>query len=399
VYTLRAPFAEGQVAEGGGEYIDGVHTEMLGLVNRFGLELDDLSQAGSDLPAVVFVDGRRRSEDEIPAGVEDEFDEFLGEAAAQAEEVDTDDLDGGTAAELDALSVADAMDELGVSGRARFLLRQQIRGDYAVEPEQLSALYLVLGEQSYADAGDDDLEEYRISGGNDQLPKALAGELESAVSLSQPVTAVSQDDSGVRVMTGSEEVAADFAVLAVPLPVLEAIDFSPEPPPERAAAVGVQYGAATKSLLQFTGRPWIEQGFDGEAFTDLPSGSTWEATDAQPGPDGILVAYAGGKLGTTSAEVAEPQRIERAVADVNEVFPGSAALFSAGVGVAWAAEPFTRGSWVAPAPGQVATLRRGTERPLGRIHLAGEHTDTKFPGYMEGAVRSGQRAAREIMER
>jgi len=69
------------------------------------------------------------------------------------------------------------------------------------------------------------------------------------------------------------------------------------------------------------------------------------------------------------------------------------------VSVAWAGEPFSRGAWVAPAPGQVLALREGTGRPLGRIHLAGQHTAEQFSGYMEGAVRSGQRAAREIMER
>ena len=67
--------------------------------------------------------------------------------------------------------------------------------------------------------------------------------------------------------------------------------------------------------------------------------------------------------------------------------------------VAWRNERFTGGAWAAPAPGQVTEFFSVLRRPAGRIHLAGEHTDDLYPGYMEGAVRSGVRAAAEIERR
>ena len=291
------------------------------------------------------------------------------------------------------------MAEFDLSEDARFVIERQIRDDYAVEADRLSALWVVLGEKSYVDAGDGDTEVFRIRGGNDQLPAALADELEGAVSLSAPVDAISHDDSGVRVRAGSEVVEADYAVLAVPLSVLGAIEFSPEPGPDRAAAAEVQYGAASKTLLQFDRRPWAEQGLSGDAFTDLAAGSTWDATDAQPGTDGILVSYLSGRPATELGEAGPQGRIEAALPGVNEAFPGSAGALGAAASLAWSSEPFSRGSWVAPAPGQVLALREGVSRPLGRIHLAGEATAREFSGYMEGAVRSGRRAAREIIER
>jgi monoamine oxidase len=159
-----------------------------------------------------------------------------------------------------------------------------------------------------------------------------------------------------------------------------------------------QYGAATKTLMQFERRTWAEAGLSGDSFTDLPLGSTWDATDAQPGTAGILVGYAAGTLGISSAQIDEAARIQQGARGADEVFPGSGEAFSTGASVAWFDEPFSRGSWVAPAPGQVLALREGVGRPLGRVHLAGEATAEKFSGYMEGAVRSGQRAAGEIIE-
>jgi monoamine oxidase len=64
--------------------------------------------------------------------------------------------------------------------------------------------------------------------------------------------------------------------------------------------------------------------------------------------------------------------------------------------VSWPVEPHSGGAWMAPRPGQVVPYWNALREPAGRIHLAGEHTDDLYPGYMEGAVRSGRRAARTI---
>jgi monoamine oxidase len=398
VHTVTEPFADGQIAEGGGEYIDTVHTEMLDLVDRFGLELDDLRELDEEESTVLIFDGEREVIEALPSGVEEEVEAFFGEASGLAEEIDLDDL-GDEATELDGVSVSEVMDELEVSDEARFLIERQVRDDYAVEPDRLSALWVVLNEKSYVDAGAGDTEVFRVRGGNDQVPAALADQLDGRVSLSVPVDSISQDDSGVRVRAGGEVVSADYAVLAVPLSVLGAIEFSPEPGEERAAAAEVQYGAASKTLLQLGRRTWADQGLSGDAFTDLPAGSTWDATDAQPGRAGILVSYLSGRPASASAEAAPRARIGQALPGVDEAFPGSASALGEAVSIAWSGEPYSRGSWVAPAPGQVLTLREGIAEPLGRVHLAGEAVAREFSGYMEGAVRSGRRAAREIIER
>ena len=74
------------------------------------------------------------------------------------------------------------------------------------------------------------------------------------------------------------------------------------------------------------------------------------------------------------------------------MYPGSAASALGGVSVRWPDDPYAGGSYTAYAPGQMTEFHAALRRPLGRLILAGEHTD-KFTGYMEGAIRSGRRAA------
>ncbi len=399
VRTLREPFRGGQFAEAGGEYLDAVHTEMLALVDRFGLDLDDLNEVGSDKPGVAYAGGRRYDAADLDAEAEGAIDAFYAETASLAEDLDPGDIEG-TGAELDTASAGELIDEIEPSEDARFVLEHQLRDAYAMDPARLSLLFVVLSELAYAEADAEGIEALRVKGGNDQIPEALAAELDGEVSLSSPVSAISQDGDGVQVRSAGGDVAADHAVITVPLSTLSAIDLSPAlDPGDRGAAEAIQYGAATKSILQYRGRPWIDVGSNGESFTDLPAGDTWEATDAQNGGDGILIAFSAGGLALRGAGLEPGVRIEQAVADMDRVFPGSEARYLTGASVAWSAEPFSRGSYVAPAPGQAMALATETWEPFGRIHFAGDHTDRQFPGYMEGAVRSGRRAATQIAER
>ena len=80
------------------------------------------------------------------------------------------------------------------------------------------------------------------------------------------------------------------------------------------------------------------------------------------------------------------------------MFPRARRKLDAGATAAWNVEPYSGGSSAAYAPGQVARYWRTLREPVGRIYLAGDHCDA-YTGYMEGAVRSGRRAARAIARR
>jgi monoamine oxidase len=188
-----------------------------------------------------------------------------------------------------------------------------------------------------------------------------------------------------------------FAILAVPLTTARLIDFHSSLPSAHQRMVNeVSYGAVTKVLIQYRKRFWKERGWNGWLVTDAPIGYTWHATSHVDSEDGIITAYTGGEPAARLAALSDEERIRVAVNEIEKLFPGSSDLIEHTATVAWPNEEFTRGSYMALAPGEVTAHWHTLMNPAGRLFFAGEHA-TAIQGFMEGAVESGQRAARMLI--
>jgi len=401
VRTAHRPFYRDQTAELGGEFIDANHRVLLRYVRRLGLDLVDLRGVGMNLDGAIYSEGEPSPRDEVVTPeVRAEIDRFHAEVDSLAGPVDPADPGRGPAARLDERSVADLLDELRLDPDARRLLERELRDEYTVEPERLSLLFHAALARLYAGTPDGDVEAFRIDGGNATMLDALIEEIDAKTDLEAPVNRIEQRPDGVRVYAETgREVDADFCIAAVPLPLLARIDFRPRLPARLAeAAERLQYGAATKVPLQYRRRFWVNEGLNGDAITDLPIGTTWDATARQVGATGILMTYASGDDGRRLAALTDSERITRAAQQMERVFPRARGKLEAGATAAWSDERYSLGSYAAYAPGQVTRYWRAIRHPVGRVYLAGEHCDA-FIGYMEGAVRSGRRAARAIARR
>jgi monoamine oxidase len=393
VHTIRDPFTGGQHAEAGGEYVDGNHLNLLAFVRRFGLRLERVGRGIGNLRDQVVYDGALSFRDEfVTAEAQGDLARFnsavlrLGRSVDPADPVATDPG-------LDRRDVESLIEELAPSPRGRFLIDTYLRDFYATTAADLSLLYLATQERIYRDVPGAQIEFARIRGGNDALTGAFAERL-ADLRLSAPVTRIETGDDTVVVGAGDEELEADHAILALPLPALAAVDFEPDPPPALAAAFGgVTYGRVTKNLVQSDRRTWREQGSTGYLVSDLPLGATWEATDQQPGRAGILIDYAGGE----ESQYFETRDVESRESYVNthlaRAYPGLQP--TAFASVSWPTEPYTGGSWIAPRPGELTEHWDALRSSHGRLFLAGEHTSV-MSGYMESAIRSGRRAAAQV---
>jgi monoamine oxidase len=181
-------------------------------------------------------------------------------------------------------------------------------------------------------------------------------------------------------------------VLTLPTPVLRTLDVALSPATRRAIDT-VGSTSVTRSFLQYTERPWAELA---SIDTDLDCGGLKDATAAQPGPAGILEAYATGAAARRLAALPERERLERVRADVERVLPGSSARHERGASWSWDADPFARGGYAWFRPGELTAFLDALRGPDGRLHLAGEHT-SRFSGWMQGALESGERAAEEVL--
>lgn len=279
--------------------------------------------------------------------------------------------------------------------RRRF--RGIARGLMLADPSKVSLLQVVDeltrdGEPSPPPTGF-----FRIDGGNDVLPRALAAWLSSPVRLGRVVKRIEQTPDGVRVGVRHgrrrSTIEADAAVVALPVPPLRLVEFVPPLPKDVARAIGtIGFGPATKTLLRYARSEWTDD-VRGRAWgTDRPEGAFWDAAEEQPGAS-LLSVTAGGDLSRAFARRRRRERV-LALALRLPVLRGVRPL--EGESVSWEREPFAGGGYAVFEAGFDPRLRAALATPVHRIAFAGEHTSLSRQGYVEGAVESGHRAAREV---
>jgi monoamine oxidase len=200
-------------------------------------------------------------------------------------------------------------------------------------------------------------------------------------------------------------VRADRLVLALPFTTLRQVDLRGAGFSSRKLAAIRELGMGTnaKLTLQFARKTWRRDRYDGYVETDRIPGDTWDTTVDQAGREGILVVYTGGARGASypvsRAHGPAPAAVaSETVAALDGIYPGLRHDFTGRAHLdAWVHDPWTHGSYAAFLVGQYTRfdgrVRAGRE---GGVHFAGEHTDTAQQGYIDGAVRSGERAAREL---
>jgi monoamine oxidase len=403
VYSLCS-FSNGLVAEGGGEFIEETHTRMLAYAAQFDLKLgragtwqgQDEDWGAFDGKAGPLSDARLWG-----ANLQDEV-EKVWLALAELGELVPDPLqpqEARNAGLIDQRSTAEWVHSLNVHPLAKQDFIQHIRSEYTCEPERHSLLDLARNAAMYYSSIDRNVN-YRVVGGNDLIPRALATTLPD-VRLHAPVTSVSvlPDEVKVTYQQGDSfsTISSAFAILAIPLTTARLIEFSPPlPEAHRRMVQEVSYGAVTKVLIEYRKRFWDERGWNGRLVTDAPIVLTWHATSHVEHEHGILTVYTGGASGAKLAALSDEERVRRAVLEIENVFPGSSDLIECTETVAWPNQPYTRGSYAAFAPGEVTAHWKTLFEPAGRLFFAGEHA-TPIQGFMEGAVESGQRAARNII--
>lgn len=403
VYSLRN-FSNGLVAEGGGEFIAESHTRMLAFAKQFDLKLGRAgSWQGQDEDWGCFEGKAGRMSDAGIWGVNlnDEV-EKIWRALAELGELVPDPHEPQTAhnAELiDKRSTADWIHALDVHPLAKQDFIAHIRSEYTCEPEQHSLLDLARNASMYYTTMERDIN-YRVMGGNDLIPRALAATLPD-VRLNASVTSIRllPDEVTVTYQQGDtyHTISSEFAVMAIPLTTARLIEFNPLLPEVHQSMVQkISYGAVTKVLIEYRKRFWAEKGWNGHIATDSSIVLTWHATSHIENEHGILTVYTGGRPGAKLAALPDEERIRVAVAEIEKVFPGSSTLIECTATIAWPNEPYTRGSYAALAPGEVTAHWKTLFEPAGRLFFAGEHA-SDIQGFMEGAVESGQRVARMII--
>ena len=297
---------------------------------------------------------------------------------------------------LDQMNAARWLDKLNLSPTARLLVNQRIRSHYD-EPSRLSLLYLAQQGRVYRGVDDRDLRAARLPGGSQVLAQAFVKQIKT-IKTNAKVTAISQDKDGVTVKVGPTGYSADYLVLAVPLRALGNITLTPGLNEKQQAALkGTNYGWRDQILMKFKRPVWDDKSrLSGEIYSDQGLGMIW-VEPATKGGANVLINLSGDNARVMQA-FGDRQLSEQVLIRMNKYYPKMRGAYDGYEMRRYSTDAGTGGSYLAYGPGQISRFWRVWEAPVSRVAFAGEHTDALYPGTIEGALRSGKRAASQVRD-
>lgn len=314
------------------------------------------------------------------------------------------------AAALDKQTLADWVAANVKTEKGAKAIQAAVESVWGAEAKELSLLYALAYIHAAGDAKrpgsftalvstPGGAQERRFVGGSARISELVAEQLGSRVHLGAPVTRVRVDSQGVRVTAGAGTIRARRVVVAVPPPLARRIEFAPNLPAGKVALLkGLKPGNLVKAAAVYPTPFWRTANLTGQGFSDV--GLARIPFDNSP-PDasvGILFSFIGGDRHAEWKALSEADRRATVLKDLARFVGDDRALeptqyFEQD----WTQEQWTRGCPVAHAgPGLLTRHGRWIRRPIGPLHWAGTETAGYWQGYMDGAVRSGERVAKEV---
>jgi len=236
-----------------------------------------------------------------------------------------------------------------------------------------------------------------IHGGSQALPQAMACYVQDDLKLNAPVKAIIADREQFQVIHGEDQsTCCEHLIVTIPYAVLRKIVIIPQLPPWKGQVIEqLPNTSVTRTFLQFKERVWEGMGLSGAADTDQIIMSVYPGEPSQS-KRGILESYTAGPQAREMACASPNERLEWILSNLEKLFPGVRSCYEKNFSFTWDTDEWALGAYAYYRAGQVKTLYESAAAPVGRMVFAGDHT-TSAPGWMESAIQSGERAAREVL--
>jgi monoamine oxidase len=410
----------GVISERGGTFVGPTQDRLMALANGLGIKTFNTYDSGDD----VYINGSDRLtySDTGPLGTAPPDPTSMAETVAVVERLDQMSQsvpvdapwEASNAAEWESYTLDRWVKENSATPNFQALVPLATRPIFGAEPRELSLLFTLF---YIASSGDEQnpgtfernfdtrggAQQQRFVGGSQTIALELAAQLGSRVVLSAPVRRIEQGSSGVTAVCDSLTVKAKRAIVACPPALAGRISYEPLLPFQRDQLTQ-RYGQGTLTKVAATyNRPfWREQGLTGQAVdTGGPVSATFDdsppTASATNGP-GIIFGFVGGDNARSYATLSPAARRSAVLAQFSKFFGSQALQATDFFETFWSADEWARGCPVGiPATGALLAYGPWLRQPVGRIHWAGTETSNYWNGYMDGAVRSGERAASEVL--
>jgi len=407
--TLNQPLSNGNVVEGGGEWMYPFHEKVATLAGELEIETfaqydegDRVSFFQNELTrydsGYIPLDETGLEQFEATAGLLDELSAGIDPAAPW-------DADG--ADELDAQTFDGWLRDRIDDPAARSIFDTTFGLNFGAPLERVSLLFALSYVAGFGASWRNifPLERYRFQGGSQILSTKLADQLGQRVSLGSPVTRVVQGDGdSVDVVGETFRICASNCIVALSPSDCRRIHFEPLLPSRRRILQDSwQSGPQIKAHAVYSKPFWREAGLSGFARSDLAPAPVVFDNSPADGSEAVLISLFQQNPGPTrdglTNSVADSVDLRR-----EAVLSALAALFGPEAASPlrffeqnWQDEPFNSGCQPFYPPGLLTGTREAIRQPCGRVHWAGTETAARCVGWMEGAIDAGQRASQEVM--
>jgi monoamine oxidase len=415
--TLNHAIAPGKVAEAGGEFVGPTQDRIAALAGEVGVGTFDAYDTGKN----VYVNGaiRLKYSDTSVLGTAPPDPLLLADIVKLSQQIDlmaakfpvATPWTAPNAARYDAMTLetwvrANAINANGIVA----LLRPFTEALVGAEPGDVSFLFVLAYVAAAGNASNPGTferlfnvrggaQQSRLVGGSQVVSQRVADALGPRVNLNTPVRAIAQTDTGVTVTSDNLVVDAKHVVVAVPPTLAARIEYAPLLPAARDLLTQrLPMGALMKVEAVYPTPFWRASGLTGQFLTvGGPVGYSFDNSPPDGSP-GVLAGFVGGTQNLTWGPKPAATRRAAVLAQFARIFQDNRFLApSEYFEMDWTLEQWSRGGPTAIAgPGTLTSFGPALRAPVGRIHWAGTETSDYWQGYMDGAVRSGERAANEV---
>jgi monoamine oxidase len=409
IFSVQNVMGEGTWAEFGAEFIDTNHADMWALAKEFNIEFMDLGQDSENklTKELFFFEGKNRTLTEVIEA----FRGFASKIKADSDKL-PDDLSYKTkdpyVIALDRLSISEYLEKIGAQGWIKTFIETAYESEYGMSTHIQSSINLLSLMSADTEGGKLELygdsdERYKVKGGNQSIPEALAVKYAAHIEIHRSLEAISATSTHYELIFSgrTDAVKADFVIIAMPFSRFKNVDIRLDMLPIKWETIHkLGFGTNTKFMLGMNQHFWRAQGFQGFCFSDVGIPNGWDNAQLQTGDKNVggLSILVGGAAGVALGEGTPEFQKDIYLPRWEKVFKGATEHFNGKIArMHWASYPYTLGSYVSYTTGQYTSISGAEVLPVGNVFFAGEHCGGEFSGFMNGAAKSGREAAEAII--
>jgi monoamine oxidase len=414
--AFNRPIGGGEISERGATFVGPTQGHILALAKEFKVGKFPTFEDGDNV--YVNSQGQRSTySDTSPLGTAPPDPAYIGDVATAVLQLDQMSTQvpvnapwsSPSAADWDDQTLATWIENHSANPDFRNFVPVATRPIFGAEPRELSLLFTLFyiaasGDENHTGTFErnfntrDGAQMWRFFGGSQRIPLKMAAKLGNRVTLKAPVQSIDQKNGHVLVHTNGFDVRAKRAIVAIPPTLAGRIEYSPRLPGSRDQLTQrLPQGTLIKATAVYAEPFWRDNGLNGQTVSfHGPCNVTFD--DSPPdGSRGVVFGFIGGDEARKFARMSPTNRRAAVLTNFKKYFGTRAGHPQLYFETNWSLETWTRGCPVAiAAPGTLLAYGPAIRKPVGHIHWAGTETSTFWNGYMDGAVRSGKRAAAEV---